>query len=83
VLLVKMKRLITKIQSKMIGLISPNRGRASIYDILPSQVSALKKVFSNASSAFNFELCPQEIDGSKGLVTTKYRLDIKYIPEAA
>jgi len=78
-----MKRLVTKIQSKMVGLISHNRGVDSIYDILPSQVSTLKKVFSNASSAFNFKLCPQEIDGSKGLVTTKYRLDIKYIPEVA
>ncbi len=75
------KNLITKIQCKMIGLISPNRGVASIYDILPSQVSMIEKVFSNAVSAFSFKLCPQEVDGSKGLVITKYRLDIKYIPE--
>jgi len=53
---------------------------ASVYDILPSQVPALKKVFSGITSTFNFELCPQEVDGSRGLVTTKYRLDIRYFP---
>lgn len=75
--------LVTKIQRKMIGLISPNRGIASVYDIPPSQLPMLKKVFSNISSAFKLEFCPQEVDGSRGLVTAKYRLDIKYLPEAA
>ena len=75
-----MERLITKIRCKMIGLVSPNRGMASIYNILPSQVPTLKKIFSGISSAFNFEFCSQEIDGSVGLVTTKYRLDIQYFP---
>lgn len=79
-LLVKMERLITKIQCKMIGLVSPNRGMASVYDILPSQIPALKKVFSGIISSFNFEFCSQEVDGSMGLVTTKYRLDIRYFP---
>ena len=67
----------------MIGLISSNRGMVSVYDILPSQIPELKKVFSSITSAFNFELCPQEVDGSRGLVTIKYRLDIRYFPGVA